>query len=142
MFTTVAASPSPRTTDPSPPQHVSTSAAVRSSSGSDACTRSASSAAVTVLTAAAPAEAGNRVAPRAATCPDRGSRAGLPPLEVPALAIADEARAGPLDEVAERRVAREVRVVLHPSRPVGVRRAQLVGVDGRMQVHLGEPRPD
>src|SRR3984893_13564252 len=103
MFTTVAASPSPRTTDPSPPQHVSTSAAVRSSSGSDACTRSASSAAVTVLTAAAPAEAGHRVAPRAATCPDRGSRAGLRPLDVPELAIGDEHGDDSLDEVDERR---------------------------------------
>ena len=42
----------------------------------------------------------------------------------------------------ERRVARQRRVVLDPARPVGMRRAQLVGVDRGVEVDLGDARPE
>ena len=59
-------------------------------------------------------------------------------LEVAQLAVADERDAGAVEQVGERRIVTDERVVLDPARPVGMRRPQLVAVDGRVHVDLGD----
>ena len=63
-------------------------------------------------------------------------------MEVAQLAVADQRGAGAVDEVGQRRVVAHERVVLDPARPVGVRRAQLVAVDGGVDEHLGDAGPE
>src|SRR5262245_7904882 len=60
--------------------------------------------------------------------------AGSGALERTQFAVADERDTRALDEVAEAGVVRQKGVVLDAVRPVRMRRAELVGVDARVQV--------
>lgn len=59
-------------------------------------------------------------------------------LEFAELTPTDQSCISASDEVAERRIAAQVRVVLDPSGPVGARSAQLIAVDRGMETDLGD----